>query len=94
MSSRESLIEFPRILAREASGIKESWVALPIVVDQPDHTSGFSDPSGCWCSKCAIPAGGLPGCFVGLCIPADPGMARHPPKFDVRPLLLKCVDRL
>jgi len=41
----ESLVELPRILAREAFGVEEGEVALPVVLNQADHAYGLSDPS-------------------------------------------------
>jgi hypothetical protein len=41
----ERLVELPRILAREAFGVEEGEVALPVVLDQADHAYGLSDPS-------------------------------------------------
>ena len=69
MLSWESLVEFPRELARETFGAGENQVNLAIILDQPDHTSGFSNPIGRWCSQCDIPAGNVPDCFVCLCVP-------------------------
>jgi hypothetical protein len=41
----ESLVELPRILAREASRVEEGEVALLVVLDQADHAYGLSDLS-------------------------------------------------
>jgi hypothetical protein len=45
MLSWESLVELPRVLARETFGVKEGEIAFLIVLDQADHPYGLSDPS-------------------------------------------------
>jgi len=51
MLSRESLVELPRVLAREAFGVEEGEVAFPIVLDWADHPYSLSDPSRQWHRK-------------------------------------------
>jgi hypothetical protein len=69
MLSREGLVEFPYVLDRETLGAGENRVTLAVILDQPDHASGFSNLIGRWCSWCEIPAGSVSDCLVCLCVP-------------------------
>jgi hypothetical protein len=88
------LVELPRILAREAFGVEDGEVALPIVLNQTDHPYDLPNPLSWWYGQYAVPACSLSSCSVCLRVPGDPGMSWHPSEFDIDPSLFEGVERL